>query len=210
MRALIFFIFLCVCGQVSATKEVYDIQRSLENSGFSPGPVDGIWGRKTRLALNDFQDANGLPLSGEVDKRTASLLGINVFTTKSLSNRLLEKIRYQTSNDKPFGEFFRVNGNDCAIFGNYDGVRLEVLRFNKIRPSDIFFEVTDNFLSVTLESKGGGVIGTWDVINPDEPRNNAYQRQDRAVIIFWERSVDYVSRFTEIAKNLSYLCHEYK
>jgi hypothetical protein len=55
---------------------VRDIQRALEGSGHSPGPIDGIIGRQTRAALKSFQKAKGLP-SGELTVATLDALGVN-------------------------------------------------------------------------------------------------------------------------------------
>lgn len=42
--------------------------------GFNPGPVDGMLGRMTRSALMQFQQAQGLPPTGDVDDATARQL----------------------------------------------------------------------------------------------------------------------------------------
>lgn len=49
-------------------------QVALDASGFSPGLVDGQIGPKTRLATREFQKANGLPPTGELDKATMEAL----------------------------------------------------------------------------------------------------------------------------------------
>ena len=41
---------------------------------YSPGPVDGIMGRFTRSALNDFQRDQGLPILSEIDEEQISAL----------------------------------------------------------------------------------------------------------------------------------------
>jgi lipoprotein-anchoring transpeptidase ErfK/SrfK len=50
------------------------LQTLLSRSGFSPGLIDGKPGRKTRLAIEHLQRANGLESSGLVDSATAGLL----------------------------------------------------------------------------------------------------------------------------------------
>jgi uncharacterized protein (TIGR02594 family) len=50
--------------------DVRTVQRSLKKLGFDPGPIDGIWGRKTSNAVQAFQEENGLPITGLVDPRT--------------------------------------------------------------------------------------------------------------------------------------------
>ena len=36
--------------------------------GFHPGPVDGVVGRFTRSALNEFQGQHGLPVTSDIDE----------------------------------------------------------------------------------------------------------------------------------------------
>ena len=38
-------------------------QRALEELGFDPGPLDGIWGRRSAAALRKFQEATGLEVN---------------------------------------------------------------------------------------------------------------------------------------------------
>jgi uncharacterized protein (TIGR02594 family) len=56
---------------------VLEIQQALHAKGFDPGPHDGIRGRRTIAAIEDFQAANGLVVDGIVGPVTAKLL----FTT---------------------------------------------------------------------------------------------------------------------------------
>jgi hypothetical protein len=51
-----------------------DIQRALSELGFEPGPVDGIWGRKTIAAVFAFQSANNLAVDGIVGPKTRSAI----------------------------------------------------------------------------------------------------------------------------------------
>jgi uncharacterized protein (TIGR02594 family) len=54
--------------------EILDIQKALERHGFNPGPVDGIWGRRTIAAVKAFQTANGLTPDGIVGQLTLRAL----------------------------------------------------------------------------------------------------------------------------------------
>jgi peptidoglycan hydrolase-like protein with peptidoglycan-binding domain len=38
--------------------------------GFDPGPLDGIWGKRTRSALNQYQAANGLASTQDLEEDT--------------------------------------------------------------------------------------------------------------------------------------------
>lgn len=51
------------------------LQSALEEEGFDPGPIDGIFGSGTRSALNAFQSANGLA-EGGVSDETLEALGV--------------------------------------------------------------------------------------------------------------------------------------
>lgn len=50
------------------------LQVALDRAGFSPGAIDGAPGRNTRLALQHFQEARAIPITGEVDDATRSAL----------------------------------------------------------------------------------------------------------------------------------------
>ena len=53
-------------GRVSRNDPlVYDIQSSLTELGYEPGPVDGAYGRRTSLAISEYQKENGLLVTGE-------------------------------------------------------------------------------------------------------------------------------------------------
>lgn len=54
-------------------------QAALRYLGYKVGPVDGIRGRRTRSALLDFQEQNGLTVTGELDETTEQHLLSEVF-----------------------------------------------------------------------------------------------------------------------------------
>ncbi len=56
--------------------EVRRLQRRLKAAGFDPGPIDGIFGPATRTALKQYQTAQGLSVTGELDPSTRQALGL--------------------------------------------------------------------------------------------------------------------------------------
>jgi hypothetical protein len=59
-------------------REIREVQRNLNKSGFDAKRVDGIWGRETEAALRNFQQAKRLPGNGQLDQQTLSALGVNI------------------------------------------------------------------------------------------------------------------------------------
>ncbi|MEE8497462.1 MAG: peptidoglycan-binding protein [Acidimicrobiia bacterium] len=53
---------------------VVEVQSLLATGGFSPGPVDGIFGSLTQSAVRALQTARGLPVDGIVDQATLNAL----------------------------------------------------------------------------------------------------------------------------------------
>ena len=49
---------------------IREVQKALKIAGFDPGPIDGRLGARTRSAVRDFQNANGLEADGKVGPRT--------------------------------------------------------------------------------------------------------------------------------------------
>lgn len=58
---------------MSAT-DIKAIQQALLDKGYDPGPVDGVWGRKTIAAVRAFQQAAGLEVDGIYGPQTAARL----------------------------------------------------------------------------------------------------------------------------------------
>lgn len=60
--------------EATPDRGVSGAQGRLLGLGFDPGPIDGIAGPLTRRALEDFQAAFGLPVTGEPDNATRDRL----------------------------------------------------------------------------------------------------------------------------------------
>ncbi|MEO7635155.1 MAG: peptidoglycan-binding domain-containing protein, partial [Sphingomicrobium sp.] len=54
--------------------DLFHAQVLLDVAGFSPGAIDGKDGSSFKLALNGFQEANGLPKTGKLDGPTRAAL----------------------------------------------------------------------------------------------------------------------------------------
>jgi peptidoglycan hydrolase-like protein with peptidoglycan-binding domain len=65
-------------GQQEAAihEDTRQVQQALKDAGFEPGPVDGILGPRTREALRNFQTANNLQATGEVNQDTLAALKV--------------------------------------------------------------------------------------------------------------------------------------
>lgn len=50
---------------MSARERNAQLQRLLAQAGYAPGPVDGIWGERSRRALMRMQAERGLPVTGQ-------------------------------------------------------------------------------------------------------------------------------------------------
>jgi peptidoglycan hydrolase-like protein with peptidoglycan-binding domain len=60
-----------------SSKHVKAIQAALNQNGAQLN-VDGRWGPKTRSALMDFQQKNGLKATGHADKATLDKLNVSM------------------------------------------------------------------------------------------------------------------------------------
>jgi len=61
---------------MSGTK-ITDIQRALQRAGHNPGPIDGVIGRQTLVAVEAFQRKNNLPRGG-LTLQTLEKLGVKI------------------------------------------------------------------------------------------------------------------------------------
>jgi peptidoglycan hydrolase-like protein with peptidoglycan-binding domain len=57
------------------TTNVRATQNRLTQLGFYNGPVDGVWGPSTQVALERFQRSRGLPVDGKLGPATVNALG---------------------------------------------------------------------------------------------------------------------------------------
>ena len=58
--------------------QVRQIQQALNKKGFHAGNADGTWGEETRQAVQNFQKAQGIKQTGQLDDKTVSALGVQL------------------------------------------------------------------------------------------------------------------------------------
>jgi murein L,D-transpeptidase YcbB/YkuD len=61
-------------AQAAISAYTFALQQDLATAGYYAGAVDGVSGPLTVQAIEDLQEANGLPVTGTVDKATAAAL----------------------------------------------------------------------------------------------------------------------------------------
>jgi peptidoglycan hydrolase-like protein with peptidoglycan-binding domain len=54
------------------------VQERLREAGVYTGAPDGVWGSESQAALDRFQQARGLPVTGSINLATAQALGVGV------------------------------------------------------------------------------------------------------------------------------------
>jgi peptidoglycan hydrolase-like protein with peptidoglycan-binding domain len=57
---------------------VRQVQQALNQKGYDVGNVDGNWGQETSSAVQNFQQAQGLEPTGNLNMRTLSALGVQL------------------------------------------------------------------------------------------------------------------------------------
>jgi hypothetical protein len=82
---------------VKLTKEA---QRLLTSLGYNPGPIDGLFGRKTSEAIKEFQRNSGIKVDGWVDQDLLTALRSGKAKIKSIS-KPPPKSKNQTISNRP-------------------------------------------------------------------------------------------------------------
>lgn len=67
--------------------DIKKAKEALKAKGLNPGPMDGVLDGKTQQALRDFQKANKLPVTGNLDPQTAEKLGVTLNEKGSIPQR---------------------------------------------------------------------------------------------------------------------------
>jgi len=77
---LVFIVLQVFCLYFSVgyaySDSVYNAQKKLKQLGYDPGPIDGIFGKKTKNAIKNFQADNYINVTGQLNNETKEKLGI--------------------------------------------------------------------------------------------------------------------------------------
>ena len=73
--------------------DVKEMQQTLQDEGRYRGKVDGVFGLRTRASIREFQKAESLPVTGQLDIRTAGKLGVRPEDRRETG--------YEATQDKP-------------------------------------------------------------------------------------------------------------
>ncbi|MBW1614208.1 MAG: DUF1566 domain-containing protein [Deltaproteobacteria bacterium] len=105
IRALVFICIFClsftstiVYSQGYDNVTVREAQKKLQKSGYDPGPIDGIWGKKTENTIKKFQYDNELPATGRLDSPTLKKMGLEErkgrIPVTSIQNQVKDALDY--------------------------------------------------------------------------------------------------------------------
>jgi peptidoglycan hydrolase-like protein with peptidoglycan-binding domain len=123
--------------------EVHQCQKRLMELGYDPGPLDGIWGKKTVAALKEFQKDNNLPITGFLDDKTKIELGLSDLqeeikadaASKNEVDRFLDHFE-ETHRQLIFSyDSYKRYGQDAYLAGVYiseENYRLAVIKWEKM------------------------------------------------------------------------------
>jgi peptidoglycan hydrolase-like protein with peptidoglycan-binding domain len=81
------------------------VQDTLRDKGHYRGKIDGVLGLRTRASIRAYQKAENLPVTGQVDTRTASGLGVRPESTWGDPQSTRQEVG--RSGDGPGGEIKR-------------------------------------------------------------------------------------------------------
>jgi peptidoglycan hydrolase-like protein with peptidoglycan-binding domain len=99
---LVFILFISLPFSLSASfkTEIYRAQVALQQMGYNPGPLDGKWGKSTKMAIEKFQTDMKLPVTGNLDEQTKKALGI-----KATGKTPYKVFRSQQMNSNPWRDY---------------------------------------------------------------------------------------------------------
>lgn len=168
------------------------VQAALNGLGYDAGPVDGVMGRRTRLAIANYQQARRMPSTGVVSKATAEALGLSLSGTETSEQPVVssrDARRYdpdliaKVESDKRLLKALDVLEGKEVIYGFFEGrIYISVLNWGYLTWED----------AVSLSERAGGHLVTITSRRENDFVFNLIRGDDR----FWVKAhVD--TRLTE-------------
>jgi hypothetical protein len=71
--------------------DIQGMQQTLQDQGHYHGKIDGVFGLRTRASIREFQKAENLPVTGQLDVQTASKLGVRPESTEDTGDTTQDK-----------------------------------------------------------------------------------------------------------------------
>lgn len=152
--------------------KVKEIQRKLNELGFSVGNVDGIFGSKTLTAVKNFQRSRGLTVDGIVGTATAKALGITLSSSGGNSNYsggdvyLLAKTIHAEARGEPYigqvavGAVVLNRVKSSSFPNTISGVVYQPWAFTAVHDGQINLEPNDTAMRAAKDAMNG-----WDPTN---------------------------------------------
>lgn len=153
--------------------KVKEIQRKLNELGFSVGNVDGIFGSKTLAAVKKFQKSRGLTVDGIVGTNTAKALGISLSSGSSGNSNysggdiyLLAKTIHAEARGEPYigqvavGAVVLNRVKSSSFPNTISGVVYQPWAFTAVHDGQINLEPNDSAMRAAKDAMNG-----WDPTN---------------------------------------------
>jgi peptidoglycan hydrolase-like protein with peptidoglycan-binding domain len=93
--------------------EIKEMQETLRNKGHYRGKIDGVFGSQTRASIRAYQNAENLPVTGQVDTQTAGRL--------RLRPEGREETGYEITKGKPSAYIKWVKGSERTTQDTTEG-----------------------------------------------------------------------------------------
>lgn len=153
--------------------KVKEIQRKLNELGFSVGNVDGIFGSKTLAAVKNFQKSRGLTVDGIVGTNTAKALEISLSSGSSGNSNysggdiyLLAKTIHAEARGEPYigqvavGAVVLNRVKSSSFPNTISGVVYQPWAFTAVHDGQINLEPNDSAMRAAKDAMNG-----WDPTN---------------------------------------------
>lgn len=150
---------------------VKELQQQLKQKGYDPGPVDGVFGLKTKIAVAAFQKSQGLVVDGVAGTQTLAALGIKPQVVLPVPNSTLNP-RTHDSSPVLIADQLYWSGSEgnlgLMITGKFTSAKNQADAFNLLQDVGTFQEKTWKLsdILVAADFNANGRVATWKVSGP--------------------------------------------